>query len=148
MMAVVPPFPSASKVRSWARSEPTVFRPGPKSPCKSSRSSQHPSQSLISEATSAQNTNNAKARKMSQHNGSSAAMDHHAVLGWKERRDSTSMLKRSYSTPAVKTMSSSVSSDQSSQPSNSGEKRRNKLGYHRTSIACSMSYRELHHHPR
>lgn len=147
-MAVVPPFPSTNKVKSWARSESAVFRPGPKSACKSPRSSQQPPQSLKSEASTAQYTNDAKVRKMSQHNGSSAAMDHHAVMAWRERRDSNPMLKRSYSTPAVKTMGSSILSEQSPQSSNSGEKKRNKLGYHRTSIACSTSYHGLHHNAR
>ena len=139
-MAVVPPFPSSNKVKSWARSESTVFPPRPTSWCKSPRSSQQLPQSLKSEAKAAQYTNDTKVRKMSHHNGSSAAMDHHAVVARKERRDSDAMLKRSYSTPAVKTMSSSVASDQVS-----GEKKRNKLGYHRTSIACSTSYKELHY---
>ncbi len=41
------------------------------------------------------------------------------------------ILKRSYSTPAVHTMADSATT--------AGEKKRNKLGYHRTSIACSKS---------
>ncbi|OAQ95988.1 hypothetical protein LLEC1_01663 [Akanthomyces lecanii] len=39
------------------------------------------------------------------------------------------VIKRSYSTPAVHTMADSATT--------AGEKKRNKLGYHRTSIACS-----------
>ncbi|KAJ3482144.1 hypothetical protein NLG97_g7645 [Lecanicillium saksenae] len=42
------------------------------------------------------------------------------------------ILKRSYSTPAVRSMAQES-------PSAAGEKKRNKLGYHRTSIACSKS---------
>lgn len=41
------------------------------------------------------------------------------------------ILKRSYSTPAVHTMADTAAT--------AGEKKRNKLGYHRTSIACSKS---------
>lgn len=59
----------------------------------------------------------------------------HTPTAWKERRDSNLILKRSHSTPTVKSMAlSSNALDQSAQ----GEKKRNKLGYHRTSIACSM----------
>lgn len=58
----------------------------------------------------------------------------HTPTAWKERRDSNLVLKRSHSTPAVKTMAlNSNALDQGAQ----GEKKRNKLGYHRTSIACS-----------
>ncbi|PMB69003.1 hypothetical protein BM221_005589 [Beauveria bassiana] len=40
------------------------------------------------------------------------------------------ILKRSFSTPTVRDMAQDS-------PTTAGEKKRNKLGYHRTSIACS-----------
>lgn len=55
-----------------------------------------------------------------------------AILSQRKRRRSTTSLKRSASTPNVR--------DHHSHSSDAGmtlaEKRRNKLGYHRTSVAC------------
>lgn len=48
--------------------------------------------------------------------------------------DPNTVLKRSFSTPAVRSMAR----DTNQQPASAtGEKKRNRLGYHRTSIACS-----------
>lgn len=55
------------------------------------------------------------------------------ILSQRRRRKSTSALKRTTSTPNIR-------AHQNSDPGTTlAEKRRNKLGYHRTSIACSRS---------
>ena len=60
------------------------------------------------------------------------------ILSQRKRRKSTSALKRSSSTPNVR-------AQQHGDSASLAEKRRNKLGYHRTSIACSES--KLCHFP-
>lgn len=52
------------------------------------------------------------------------------LAGPSSHGDPTPILKRSYSTPAVRSMAQDLSTA-------AGEKKRNRLGYHRTSIACS-----------
>ncbi|OAQ72526.1 fungal Zn binuclear cluster domain-containing protein [Pochonia chlamydosporia 170] len=57
-------------------------------------------------------------------------------MGSPERPKSpNALLKRSFSTPDTAQLQKQASDD--SQHSSTGEKKRNKLGYHRTSIACS-----------
>ncbi|KAK5990747.1 hypothetical protein PT974_09017 [Cladobotryum mycophilum] len=57
-------------------------------------------------------------------------------MSFNNSSDPNHVLKRSYSTPSVGAPSNS-SSEQQTSAGASGEKKRNKLGYHRTSIACS-----------
>jgi hypothetical protein len=47
------------------------------------------------------------------------------------------MLKRSFSTPDTAQLQKQAAEDSQGQNMSAGEKKRNKLGYHRTSIACS-----------
>lgn len=61
-------------------------------------------------------------------------------MGSPERpRSPSAMLKRSFSTPDTARLQKQAAEDSQGQQSSTGEKKRNKLGYHRTSIACSMS---------
>ena len=57
-----------------------------------------------------------------------------AILSQRKRRRSTTSLKRSASTPNVR----GHHSHSSDAGMTLAEKRRNKLGYHRTSVACGM----------
>jgi hypothetical protein len=65
---------------------------------------------------------------------------HESSMSLKDRKDSFSQasmkLKRSLSTPNVRQQQAS---GPDSAMSLAGEKRRNKLGYHRTSVACGKS---------
>lgn len=56
------------------------------------------------------------------------------VMALKDTRDPSMVLKRSFSTPAVRSMAQDTAQQGAA---SSNEKKRNKLGYHRTSIACS-----------
>lgn len=61
-------------------------------------------------------------------------------MGSPERpRSPSAVLKRSFSTPDTARLQKQAAEDSQGQQSSAGEKKRNKLGYHRTSIACSMS---------
>ena len=55
-----------------------------------------------------------------------------AILSQRRRRKHSASLKRSASTPSVRGMANGDSG------MTLAEKRRNKLGYHRTSVACGM----------
>ncbi|QLI72966.1 uncharacterized protein G6M90_00g100880 [Metarhizium brunneum] len=59
-------------------------------------------------------------------------------MGSPERpRSPSAVLKRSFSTPDTARLQKQAAEDSQGQQSSAGEKKRNKLGYHRTSIACS-----------
>lgn len=64
-----------------------------------------------------------------------------STLSFKDHGDNSMMLRRSFSTPSVTPVpSSTTAAEQQSPVDAQGEKKRNKLGYHRTSIACSESH--------
>lgn len=82
--------------------------------------------------------NQSKPAQRSKQQQSPAATGFHSpkkpTMALKGDPDSNAVLKRSFSTPAVRSMAR----DYNQQPASAtGEKKRNKLGYHRTSIACS-----------
>lgn len=54
-----------------------------------------------------------------------------------EEHSMHSGLRRCFSTPNAAQTSQQATTESQPQPGASGEKKRNKLGYHRTSIACS-----------
>ncbi|OAA48730.1 Fungal Zn binuclear cluster domain containing protein [Metarhizium rileyi] len=59
-------------------------------------------------------------------------------MGSPERsRSPNAVIKRSFSTPDTARLQKQATDDSQEQHSSTGEKKRNKLGYHRTSIACS-----------
>jgi len=61
-----------------------------------------------------------------------------AILSQRRRRQNSASLKRSASTPNVRGMSNGDAG------MTLEEKRRNKLGYHRTSVACGKCSKNLH----
>ncbi|KAK4186139.1 hypothetical protein QBC35DRAFT_282586 [Podospora australis] len=144
-MAVTAPPPLKSKLDLWGTSEPTIYPAAPPSePMTVIMTYQYPPPPQdgadMDESPSGYYPN----YSLQPHNPSGIDMRSGPDSGMpiRERSESTMKLKRSISTPVVGPTSSHGQVPQppphSTAPGQDplGEKRRNKLGYHRTSVAC------------